>query len=631
MQRVDIDSVLLRIISRASKLESTEHGFIYLVDNDILQIKASSGLFRLSGSRQILKGEDVAGTVWESGQSLFLENYSEWYRRTENESFDVLQSMISVPLTNNGNVIGVIGLAHLVSDVKQFEHSDIESIELFSELASIAIDNAQLYSASQSELNERIRAEDSLKVNQANMTALIENTQDSIWSIDDNYRVVIMNETFRQIRQFLYEEDDLEIGKNIFAGIPEYERREWRQYYDRALSGEHFSVEIHELLDDFEIYFEVSFSPIISSYGITGASCIARDITPRKLTEEQLKSAKEAAEIANRAKSAFLANMSHELRTPLNAIIGYSDMLQEDAIEYGYNEVVSDLRKIQSAGSHLLDLINNILDLSKIEAGHMDLYVELFDILSLTEEVQYAVQPIVDKNGNQLEIQVADDIGNMNNDLTKIRQTLINLISNAAKFTENGTVTLSVGRTIESDGNEWIRFAVKDTGIGMTTEQLQEVFKEFTQADVSTTRKYGGTGLGLTISRRFCQMMGGDINVESDYNVGTTFTVVLPALLEPSEDGDWVATHSGNLEHHFDSQDSGGVVLIIDDDSNVRDLISRTLQRDGFVVEVAENGQQGIDLAQSIMPDVITLDVMMEGMDGWQVLERVKSDIDDVN
>ena len=391
---------------------------------------------------------------------------------------------------------------------------------------------------------------------------------------------------------------------------------------NRALSGEHFSVEVHEVLDDFEIYFEVSFSPIIESAGITGASCIARDITLRKQTEEQLKSAKEAAETANRAKSAFLANMSHELRTPLNAIIGYSDMLQEDAIEYGYDEVISDLRKIQSAGSHLLDLINNILDLSKIEAGHMDLFVEPFEILGLTEEVQYAVQPIVEKNGNQLEIQVADDIGTMNNDLTKIRQTLINLMSNAAKFTENGTVILSVRRTVESDSNEWVRFAVKDTGIGMTTEQLQEVFKEFTQADVSTTRKYGGTGLGLTISRRFCQMMGGDINVESKYNRGTTFTVVLPAFLQSVGDGDWVATRSRDVAQHGDSLETGGVVLVIDDDSNVRDLIARTLQRDGFMVEVAENGQQGVELAQRIMPDVITLDVMMEEWMGGRYLVK---------
>ena len=237
MQRVDIDSVLLRIISHASKLESTEHGFIYLVENNVLQMKASIGLFRRSGQRQVLNGEDVAGTVWESGQSLFLENYVDWYRRSDNENFDVLQSMVSVPLINNSHVIGVIGLAHLVSDVEQFEPSDIKSIELFSELASIAIDNAQLYSVSQNELNERIRVEESLKVNEANITALIENTQDSIWSIDNDYQVVIMNETFRQIRQFLYEEDDLDTGKNVLVGIPEYERNEWKQYYESSFIG----------------------------------------------------------------------------------------------------------------------------------------------------------------------------------------------------------------------------------------------------------------------------------------------------------------------------------------------------------------------------------------------------------
>lgn len=625
MHRPDIEGVLFGIINRASKLESTEHGFIYLVEDDVLTIKSAIGLFEDVGQQDILRDEDIAGVVWNTGEALFVEDYQTWHKRSANPVYHPLKSVIAVPLETNGFVIGVIALAHLESDREQFKQSDIESLELFSQLASIAIDNVQLYTMSQNELNERIQTEQILKINQTNLTALVENTQDSIWSIDTEYNIVIMNETFRQIRQFLYEEDDLERGKNVLIGIPEYERDEWEQYYYRALSGEHFSVEIHEVLDDFEIYFEVSFSPIIGSSDITGVACIARDITLRKQAEEQLTNAKEVAETANHAKSAFLANMSHELRTPLNAIIGYSEMLQEDAVDFGYDEITPDLQKIRSAGSHLLDLINNILDLSKIEAGRMELYVEPFPVKNLIQEVQFAVQLLVEKNDNALEVQIDDNAGIMTGDMTKVRQTIINLISNAAKFTEQGIVTLLVERTIGLDGKDWLRFAVTDTGIGMTTNQLQEVFKEFAQADVSTTRKYGGTGLGLTISRRFCQLMGGDINVESEINVGTTFTVVLPASLESDTDDEVEIAEVEDTVEQFGIQESDATVLVIDDDPNVRDLIARTLQRDGFTVEVAENGQGGIELAHRILPDIITLDVMMDGMDGWQVLSEIKA------
>jgi len=212
----------------------------------------------------------------------------------------------------------------------------------------------------------------------------------------------------------------------------------------------------------------------------------------------------------------------------------------------------------------------------------------------------------------------------MTADMTKVRQTLLNLLSNAAKFTENGRISLTVERTMDSDHLEWIRCAVSDTGIGMSHEQLQEVFKEFTQGDVSTTRKYGGTGLGLTISRRFCQMMGGDITVDSYPGTGTTFTVVLPANVASGGTSVSSGESSDRRASAQDFETLDGIVLIIDDDSTVRDLIARTLMRDGFTVETAENGQHGLELAAQIHPDVITLDVMMGDMDGWQVLSELK-------
>ena len=244
----------------------------------------------------------------------------------------------------------------------------------------------------------------------------------------------------------------------------------------------------------------------------------------------EAQAARAAAEEANNAKSRFLANMSHELRTPLNAIIGYSEMLREEAEDGGYDAFLPDLQKIHTAGKHLLALINDILDLSKIEAGKMDFYVEMFPIRSLIDEVVATIMPLAEKNTNTLVVHCPDDIGSMQADLSKVRQSLFNLLSNACKFTVRGTITVDVARQTEQQNN-WVVFRVADTGIGMTHEQTQKLFQAFSQADASTTRKYGGTGLGLAISQRFCRMMGGDITVTSVLGQGSTFTIRLPSVV----------------------------------------------------------------------------------------------------
>jgi len=261
----------------------------------------------------------------------------------------------------------------------------------------------------------------------------------------------------------------------------------------------------------------------------------------------ELRQARETADAANKAKSSFLANMSHELRTPLNAIIGYSEMLQEEAADLGQKGFVPDLEKIHGAGKHLLTLINDILDLSKIEAGKMTLYLESFDVAQVIQDVATTVQPLVARNGNRLEVDCPPDIGTLRADLTKVRQTLFNLLSNACKFTEKGTIRLAVGRGFRPAlepgeqgsavpaGRETLSFTVTDTGLGMSPEQLSRLFQAFAQADASTTRKFGGTGLGLAISKKFCLLMGGDLAVESKLGRGSTFTVVLPAVIEPEE------------------------------------------------------------------------------------------------
>ena len=244
----------------------------------------------------------------------------------------------------------------------------------------------------------------------------------------------------------------------------------------------------------------------------------------------ELQAKTEELEIASRHKSEFLANMSHELRTPLNAIIGYAELIAEECADLGTEEFLPDLGKIRSAGQHLLTLISGILDLAKVEAGRMDVFVETVDIAAMLTEVDQIVRPLVEKNRNTFVLDCPSDIGAFDADVVKVKQVLFNLLSNAAKFTEDGSITLTVTGRTDPDGHGTVEFAVTDTGIGMTEEQQSKLFEAFSQADVSTTRKYGGTGLGLALSRSFCQMMGGDITVTSELGVGSTFTATLPVV-----------------------------------------------------------------------------------------------------
>ncbi|WIM10225.1 response regulator [Enhydrobacter sp.] len=324
-------------------------------------------------------------------------------------------------------------------------------------------------------------------------------------------------------------------------------------------------------------------------------------------------------EAASQLKSQFLANMSHELRTPLNAIIGYSDMLFEDAQDGGREADAADLQKIQDAGKHLLALIDNILDLSKIEAGKMTLYLEDFEVRPLIESVSGTIAPLAAKNGNRLEVDCSDAVGAMRSDLTKIRQTLLNLLSNACKFTRNGVVTLTARRGSSPDA-DWIFFDVSDTGIGMTNEQQARLFEAFTQADASTTRAYGGTGLGLAISRSFCRQLGGDITLESEPGKGTVFTARLPALAHAAAAE--ASPEAANVEGL--SADGAPSVLVVDDDPGARDLLRRYLQRAGYAVTLASGGEEALRLARAARPDIVTLDVLMPQMDGWTVLAAMK-------
>jgi signal transduction histidine kinase/CheY-like chemotaxis protein len=322
---------------------------------------------------------------------------------------------------------------------------------------------------------------------------------------------------------------------------------------------------------------------------------------------------------ASKHKSQFLANMSHELRTPLNAIIGYSEILQEDLRELGRGQLTGDLRKIESAGRDLLGLINDILDLSKVEAGRMDVFLEDTEVASLLEEVRTIIMPLTEKSHNTLDFQLPRKLGSTRTDRTKLKQCLLNLLSNANKFTLNGRITLTAERIAGS--RPMLRFAVSDTGIGMTEEQLGRLFLAFTQADASTTKKFGGTGLGLAITQHFCQILGGDIKVTSRHGKGSTFTITLPDNpLASAQDKSLPAPRiSGDVDNAI-------TVLVVDDDPAAHDLMAAKLKDENYRLVHAKNGEEALELARKVRPDAITLDVLMPKTDGWTILSALKAD-----
>jgi CheY-like chemotaxis protein/two-component sensor histidine kinase len=319
--------------------------------------------------------------------------------------------------------------------------------------------------------------------------------------------------------------------------------------------------------------------------------------------------------------------MSHELRTPLNAVIGLTEMLREDAEDDDLDDYLEPLDRIHGASKHLLNLINDVLDLSKIEAGKVELYNERFSLPALLEEVTETSRTLVEQNNNQLTLNIEDGIGFVNADITRTKQIVLNLISNAAKFCKDGEISITV-KSKKKNEDELIEIYVKDAGIGMTQEQMDKLFHAFTQADASTTRKYGGTGLGLTIVQNLAKLMGGDVSVSSEMGKGTTFSVsFLNVEKSDSEENSVEDIESLNKKTaEISKTDGKQTILVIDDDPTIRDLMTRHLEKNNFSVLKALDGAQGIKMAREYKPDAITLDILMPDLDGWSVLRTLKAD-----
>jgi len=511
----DLSKLLQATLKRAIDLLGVTGGelAIYDEENEELVIAASYNIGKDSTGVRLKLGEGAMGTVAQTHQPLLIPSYSEWIGRSEQYSdvMDVtVHSVMAAPLLIGKTLVGAMASVH--SDPKRiFGPEDLRLLNLFTPQAAIAIQNARLYNDAQRQKQY--------------FEAVVLNSPVAIVTLGLDGVITSFNPAFERLFGFTQEEA---IGKELDRLINTEETlAQATQYTEQATQQTARGIGKRRTKDGTFLDVELAGVPVIVEGERVGIMALYHDVT-------DLLRANAEAEAANQAKSQFLANMSHELRTPLNAIIGYSEILQEEAEDAGQPAFIPDLEKIRSAGRHLLALINDVLDLSKIEAGKMEIFPETFEIKFIVEEAATTVQPAVAKNHNTLRVRCHETIGTMHSDVVKVRQILLNLLSNACKFTQEGTITLDVEREAgpAASGASTIVFRITDTGIGMTSEQMAKLFEAFTQAEVSTTRTYGGTGLGLAITRKFCQMLHGDVTLSSERGKGSVFTVRLPATIE---------------------------------------------------------------------------------------------------
>ncbi|HKX02301.1 MAG TPA: GAF domain-containing protein, partial [Methylomirabilota bacterium] len=662
----DLQPVFEMLARNAVRLCEAEHGLIWRFDGGRLHVVATDGLS--AEERAFVDRNPVAPGRHSGAARAALERrtiHIEDVRSDPDYTYGVreisaLRTVLAIPMLRAHELLGVITVNR--HHVRLFSDSQIALMETFADQAAIAIENARLLTELQARtealtrsvtelqalgevsqvLSSTLDLESVLNTIVSRATQIAGTDGGSVYEYDEGSEAFHLRATDNLDEEVvaMARHTPVPRGEGVLGRMAA--TREPVQIADIGADGAYHSplrdvllrsgtralMAVPLLREDVLIggltvnkKTPGAFSPAVIELLKTFASQSAVAIQNARLFRE-IGDKSRQLELADRHKSEFLANMSHELRTPLNAIIGYSEMLQEDAADLGAEQFTEDLGRINAAGKHLLELINAVLDLSKIEAGKMELYLETFDVGGLVRDIAAVIQPLAAKNTNRLELRGPDEAGTMRADQTKVRQALFNLLSNACKFTDRGTVSLAVSRET-ADGCEMVVFRVSDTGIGMTLEQLGRLFEAFSQADAATTRRYGGTGLGLALSRRLCRMMGGDVSVESEAGRGSTFTIRLPAVVaEVAEPPGAAGTRPGPL-------DSPGAptVLVIDDEAAVRDLMQRFLTREGFRVVTAAAGEEGLRRARELRPDAITLDVMMPGMDGWAVLSALKADV----
>ncbi|HSG48125.1 MAG TPA: response regulator [Longimicrobiales bacterium] len=596
--QLDPRDLLDAVLARAVKLLGAVGGELATFDDatQIMTVVSNYGMREDSRGSELAYGEGAMGHVAKTREMMIIDDYRAWMGRSGQYAKIDARAVVVAPLLMGNRPVGAMNVWH-EDPTRQFTRDDLVLLNLFGQQAAIAISNARLFQEArrQKEYYESI----------------MQNSPVAIVALNLEGDIVSTNPAFSRL--FGYDGEEV-IGAQLDRLITTEEmREEAREYTRKAREGVIHGIAQRCHKDGSLVDVEILAVKVEVEGKQVGVMALYHDIT-------ELVAAQRAAEEANQSKSQFLANMSHELRTPLNAILGYSEMLAEEAQDDGNDEYVPDLEKIHSAGKHLLRLINDVLDLSKIEAGKMELFLEDVEVGPLVREIAATVQPLIDRNGNTLEVVVDDAVGSMYADVTRIRQSLLNLLSNATKFTQQGNVRLHVMVDPQSDGAA-VLFRVSDDGIGMTPEQVDRLFEAFTQAEASTTRRFGGTGLGLTITRKFCRMMGGDVTVESEEGVGSTFTIRLPRRVREAEAG----VQALDLGTGQVGEGEGPLVLVVDDDEDARELVRRYLEREGYRVATAPDGDTATRMARELVPAAITLDVLMPGMDGWSVLAALKA------
>jgi len=662
----DLQPVLDALIEKAAKLCNAKEGFVYRFDGTVLRMVASYNAsqeykeLRLRAPIRPGRGSGN-GRVLISGEVVHIPDVlaDPEYELTESAKVAGYRSLLCVPLLREGYILGTVSMWRL--EVRPFTPEEIDLVLTFADQAVIAIENVRLLQELRERTEELTRSVAELRA-LGEVGAAVSSSLDlqtvlativthavqlssadagTIYEFDESAEVFVpranyglSDEAVTMLRDSQLRMGDGAVGRAAalrdIVQIPDVEqdpsyrmRDVMRRFGFRALLAVPLLRE-GRVIGGFVIRRKTAGEfpqPVVSLLQSFAAQSVLAIQNARYFREIQEKSEELAA--ASQHKSQFLANMSHELRTPLNAIIGVTEMLLEDAHELKRDDEVEPLERVLRAGRNLLALINDILDLSKIEAGKMEMHLESFPVAPLIEDVVKTIQPLAAKSGNELTISCPSGVGAMHADQTRVRQALLNLVSNANKFTERGKVTVNVRRTSEG-GRDWITTAVADTGIGMTPEQVGRLFQEFMQADASTTRKYGGTGLGLAISRRFCQMMGGDITVDSEVGRGSTFTIRLPAEVLAAQPVP--LARSAPAPRAPAPAGATAVVLVVDDDPTVRDMTERFLTREGFSVVTADGGREGLRLTRELHPAAITLDVIMPDLDGWTVLAAIKGD-----